>query len=316
MDKISVIIPIYNAEKYLEKCITSVIMQTYEKIEIILVNDGSTDRSFSICRKFQNEYSNIKVIDKKNEGVVKARREGLNIAEGQWVAFVDSDDTIESTMYSELMNAIKVSDADLAILKNYTIFPTRFENEKCVSAVVALRALCELTFPTSMWCGLYPANIAKNVLLDENIHFLEDFLYNYSILQKVETVALCDGQYYHYTVNENSINHQSINDKRMSCLQIAEKIMREGENYCEEMEPYIPFVIAHCLIANLVILKPNAKKERKYYSILKDYSRKYGKLIRNSAYVPRLYKILTVLTGISPTLVSYFMVLKKLRRKK
>lgn len=315
MDKISVVVPVYNAEKYLENCINSILTQTYENIEIILVNDGSQDGSLAICEKFAKRYDNIKLINKSNEGVAKARQDGINIADGRWVAFVDSDDAIDQRMYSELMSVMKQNNADMVVLKEFTIFPTPFKQVECVSAIMASESLCKLTFPTSMCCGLYPASIVKSIVLDEEIHFLEDFLYNYIILQKIQKVALCDGKYYHYTENADSINHQSINDKRMSCLQIADKLLVGGPYYCKEMERYIPFVIAHCLIANLVILKPNAKEERKYYNALKDYSKKYGNVIRKAECVPKLYKALTVLTAISPTLVSYIMILKKVRKK-
>lgn len=316
MDKISVVVPIYNAEKYLENCINSILEQTYKNIELILVNDGSSDASLNICEKFQKEYSNIKVINKKNEGVTKARKEGIKEAEGQWIAFVDSDDTIENNMYEAMFDTLQRNKANLAVLKQYTVIPTRFIKEECISSFDAQKALCELTFPSSMWCGIYPASIAKKIMLDDSIQFFEDFLYNYIVLQNVEKIALCDGNYYHYTENEKSINHQKINDKRMSCLKIAQRIMPGGEYYCKEMEPYIPFVIAHCLIANLVILKPNAKEERKYYPVLKEYSRQYGKLIEKSNCVPKSYKMLMAITKISPTIVSYIMVIKKFRRKK
>ena len=316
MDKISVIVPVYNAEKYLENCINSILTQTYENIELILVNDGSQDASLAICERCVKKYANIKLINKSNEGVIKARKDGMNIAEGKWVAFVDSDDTIDCTMYSEMMNILKENDADMCVLKKYTVKATKFEKEECVSALEAQRALCELAFPTSMWSGIYSLEIARKVIINDNIHFLEDFLFNYAILQKIDKVALCEGRYYNYTENAESINHQSINDKRMSCLQIADKLLVGGPYYCKEMERYIPFVIAHCLIANLVILKPNAKKERQYYNALKDYSKKYGNVIRKAECVPKSYKALTVLTAISPALVSYIMILKKLRRKK
>ena len=98
---ISVIIPIYNAEKYLRQCLESVINQTYKQLEIILVNDGSTDGSLSVCYEYQKKDSRIIIISQQNEGAFKARKNAIKIANGKYVAFVDGDDWIDQNMYYE-----------------------------------------------------------------------------------------------------------------------------------------------------------------------------------------------------------------------
>ena len=105
--KISVIVPIYNVEKYLEKCLGSIINQTYKNLEIICVNDGSTDNSLEILKKYSNQDSRIIIIDKKNGGLSSARNEGLKIATGEFIGFVDSDDYIESNTYEECILKFK-----------------------------------------------------------------------------------------------------------------------------------------------------------------------------------------------------------------
>lgn len=111
--KVSVIVPVYNCEKYVERCIKSLKNQTLEEIEIILVNDGSTDRSPEICRFFQNENNNIFLINQKNGGSSKAREAGINIARGKYIGFVDSDDWVEADMFRCLYEIAQQENADI-----------------------------------------------------------------------------------------------------------------------------------------------------------------------------------------------------------
>lgn len=114
MPKISIIIPVYNMEKYLEKCITSVLEQTYSDFELILVNDGSKDKSEDICNEFARYDNRVKVIHKTNGGVSSARNKGLEEAQGEYIGFIDSDDYIEPTMYEVLLSNIQKYDADIS----------------------------------------------------------------------------------------------------------------------------------------------------------------------------------------------------------
>ena len=113
MKLISVIIPIYNTQKYLKKCIDSVESQSYNNIEIILVNDGSTDSSEKIIRPYLQKYENIKYYKKENGGLSDARNYGMPYATGEYIAFLDSDDYVESTMYEEMYEGAKKENADM-----------------------------------------------------------------------------------------------------------------------------------------------------------------------------------------------------------
>lgn len=115
MIDISVIVPVFNVENYLEKCIKSIINQAYKNIEIILIDDGSTDKSGIICDKFAQKYSNIKVIHKKNGGLSSARNKGIEIAKGRYLSFIDSDDWIEQNFYNELINSADKYEAEIVI---------------------------------------------------------------------------------------------------------------------------------------------------------------------------------------------------------
>ena len=126
MPKISVIVPVYNVEKYLRKCIESILNQTFREFELILVDDGSTDSSGKICDEYALKDSRIKVIHKENGGASSARNAGLDVAKGEYIGFVDSDDWIEMDMYGELYRLIKENNTDISVcginnIKRYKI---------------------------------------------------------------------------------------------------------------------------------------------------------------------------------------------------
>lgn len=115
MPKISIVVPIYNAEKYLERCIQSILVQTYSDFEVLLINDGSKDNSIKICQQYEKKDNRIKVIDKKNEGVSQTRNQGIKIARGKYIQFIDSDDFIEPNMLEEMLEKAEKEEVDVCI---------------------------------------------------------------------------------------------------------------------------------------------------------------------------------------------------------
>lgn len=112
-NKITVIVPMYNTEEYIERCIRSIMEQTYENLEIIIVNDGSTDKSLDICKKLQKDDDRIVIVNQKNKGVGEARNHGIDVATGDFISFVDSDDTMDKNFYKELIATQLVTNADI-----------------------------------------------------------------------------------------------------------------------------------------------------------------------------------------------------------
>ena len=111
--KLSVIVPVYNTEKYLERCIDSIVNQTFKNVEILLINDGSTDNSIEICRRYEKNDERIKLINKQNSGVSETRNIGIENATGEFITFVDSDDEIALNMYEQMIGAANEKDADI-----------------------------------------------------------------------------------------------------------------------------------------------------------------------------------------------------------
>ena len=140
---ISIIVPIYNSENYIKKCLDSILAQTYSNLEVILIDDGSTDNSYNICKDYQKKDNRIVLLQQKNAGVSRARNHGLEVAKGEYIGFVDSDDYIEPEMYEILLNSIIESNSKIAICNYY------YENEDsklyCGDSIKILKKLmCNL----------------------------------------------------------------------------------------------------------------------------------------------------------------------------
>lgn len=208
---ISVIIPIYNAEKSLSKCIESVISQTYTNIEILLIDDGSTDKSGEICDKFALKDNRIKVIHKNNGGVSNARNVGLDISRGEWIVFVDSDDWCESNYLSDFFSTeglLLTNDIVLQGRKNevngIVANSTVLKNATYTNIANGMLDNQLLTFGAP-YCKLYPHELIKkhNIRFPENYSYGEDttfFLRTLSCVNRIVTTSQCN---YHYVDAES-----------------------------------------------------------------------------------------------------------------
>ncbi len=231
--KISVIIPVYNTEKYLNRCIESLTGQSISDIEIILVDDGSTDSSPLICDRAASEDRRIKVIHKKNEGQGIARNEGLNIARGEYIGFVDSDDYVEKDMFEKLYNAAKKNDADLVLSGMYFVggnmfdegnarsLQLSFENETIFEGDEGRKKLLlgiVGALPTDSRDSLYGMSTCTNLyrfstIKNNNIRFLserkilsEDGLFNMDFITHLNRAIGISGAWYNYCRNGESVS--------------------------------------------------------------------------------------------------------------
>ena len=205
---ISIIIPVYNAEKYIEKCVDSLVNQTYKNLEIILVNDGSTDNSGSLCDSFAAKDDRIKVIHKQNGGVSSARNAGLDAAEGIYAAFVDSDDNLEITAYEKSVSEMQQHNLDLLIFGYETVFPdhsikkymdctmfTRYEYKeniaKYITSGVGFASTCHKVYRTEI------INMFR-IRFDETIKINEDGIFNCQYFTHSHYIKCIPDIFYHY----------------------------------------------------------------------------------------------------------------------
>lgn len=225
---ISVIVPIYNVDVYLAQCIESILDQTYSNLEIILVDDGSTDTCPVICDEYAARDNRVNVIHKENAGVSSARNTGLKKSTGQYIGFIDGDDFVESDMFEKMLERLVEESAPMCICTKYIIDGHYRSNSTingtAISGTQALQQLIKMNFPTSLWACLYSRCILENKYLCEDIHFLEDLEFQFRILLNVKKVAICNNSWYHYRQREGSANHQQINEKVMTCLDIVPRL--------------------------------------------------------------------------------------------
>lgn len=209
MDKVSVIVPVYNTEYLLERCVSSLIDQTYLNLEIILVNDGSTDNSLSVCRNFSQIHPNIRLFSTENYGPSHARNIGLVNATGNYICFCDADDWVEREYIQELVKNIEENQTDMSVCNwfyNETPYNEIYKN-KVSDSLDAL--LFFVTQSRGNYLAVWGKLFKKEFLpkFDEKIAYLEDGLFLYEYLLKVKNVSFAEKCLYHYSINSTSITH-------------------------------------------------------------------------------------------------------------
>ena len=203
---ISIIIPCFNAEKTLEKCLESVVQQSYANLEIIIIDDGSTDETSLIYNKFQSNDERILVLKQQNSGVSKARNTGVKAATGDYICFVDSDDWAELNYCSELYSLLVGENADISIVEasyedeNGNVLCSKpISDEKIFDGNRALVLLLEdQEIQSHPWGKLFKADLLKNVHFPENLKCFEDYSTLFKIFNKAVKVVKSNEKLYHY----------------------------------------------------------------------------------------------------------------------
>lgn len=229
---ISIIVPIYNAECYLNKCITSLTSQTYKNLEIILVDDESPDKCPKICDDWQKKDQRIKVIHKKNGGVSAARNTGLEIAKGNYILFIDADDYIEKNCLETCIKIINKHHLDILKFgyqkelnfyhqKNkFTVPVNKCINKEDYNADIYKYVLTTPDF-CNIWNAIIKRDICQKIRFDINLTMGEDFLYFVKCVTKSQKIYFLDKCFYHYIINNNSITHQFDINKNITKLKNA-----------------------------------------------------------------------------------------------
>lgn len=230
MKLVTVIVPIYNVEKYLRQCLNSIINQTYNKLEIILVDDGSKDGCSNICEEYAKNDNRIRVIHKKNAGLGMARNSGLEIANGEFVVYVDSDDWLEKDMIEKLLMAIDQEQADFAVCgyKKQTSngkvisrniccsINTIFSNDEIKDMVLLpilgakAEARNDIEREMCVWTNMYRMSIIKDNHLrfvSERVYLSEDLFYNINYIMHVKRAVFIPECLYNYRINEVSLTN-------------------------------------------------------------------------------------------------------------
>lgn len=247
MTKLSIIVPVYNVEKYLPKCLESLIKQTLKDIEIICVNDGSMDNSLAILKEFASKDSRIKIIDNQHQGVAKTRNTGIEQSTGEYIGFVDSDDYIDIDFFEKLYNSATKSNSDIAIAsilkhKNFfNIYNAKYTKEETAITIQDKIKLCEdkKHFFFYAWNKIYHSGFIKenNIKFSEG-QIYEDVMFAIKALYYSNKIISVYGTKYHYIEHENSLTKYK--DKTGEKEQDLVKAYSELQEFCNSKNIEIP----------------------------------------------------------------------------
>lgn len=290
---ISVLVPVYNSEKYLSDCIESILNQTYEDFELILLDDGSTDGSYNIMEKFKDIDGRVKIFHKDNEkSVSKTRNKLLNLISGEYFVFIDSDDEVDEKFLEILYKTAIETESDITacgfdVVKRK---PVAFEgqNIEIVDAKTALITMCFGGRFYAVWNKLIRTAILKDVKFDEQLNYGEDLVFFFDILSANCKFTFIKNKLYHYKMRSGSLSTGKFGESKKQFLKkIIEMSKDEKYNNIQD----ILKVWVYCTAKLFRYFTRNRKRELKEYRFyLKSLINEYKPYYKNSKYVPYLYK--------------------------
>lgn len=313
MVKVSVIVPIYNCEKYLDRCMNSILNQTYDQFELILINDGSTDNSLNILKKYKRMDNRIIIIDNKNNGVSKTRNIGIDISKGEYISFIDADDFIDGDMLEDMVTLIEDECADIVMtgiildieLNNKVNTKIQSFDEDVVigKKEIAVNVLKRLngTYINSPVNKLYKKEIIinNNIYMNENIDLGEDLIFNLNYLSNCKKAIFKEKAYYHYCIRvKESLTANYRKDKLENMEFIYNKCKEYflecglNQNYIEELNSNFIKWLFYCYID---LYKENCSLNfSQKYKYIKSSKKKYKEIISNSRNKSLIIKILKI----------------------
>ena len=254
---ISIVVPVYNGEKYLTKCLDSLKKQSYKSLEIIIVNDGSVDNSELICKKYCENDSRFKYIFQKNSGVSSARNNGIKNANGLYIGFVDSDDWIEHDMYESLYELIKDTNADIAV--NSIIFYNEggivnFQDDNETITYSSCDAIKEMykgtKFAGQLWNKLYKKNLFDDYKIPEDIFIYEDMVTVCKLFEKSKLIAYQGKHKYHYIYNGSSAMHAEFKTSYLTIQKACDILLESAQDKYSDVIEYAQMTM---IIADLSV---------------------------------------------------------------
>lgn len=259
-DLISIIVPVYNVEAYLARCIDSILKQTHDNIEIILVNDGSKDNSGAICDEFAEKDKRIRVIHQENKGVSASRNAGLDVVSGEWIGFVDSDDWIEPEMFEMLLKAAVNSGKLVAVcgfvkyhLNGWMEERVFEEIPKVLGKEQALEyMLSNRYYEGYIWNKLFSYKLIEGMRIrfDKTIHACEDLLFSTQVFSNINGIIYVNLPLYHYEIRENS-SVSIFDEKRLTGLGARRYVVELVGGASESLKQLVQVQYTHYAIGLL-----------------------------------------------------------------
>lgn len=327
-EMITIIIPIYNLEKYIEKCIESVLDQTYTNIEIILIDDGSSDKSLEICNRYSKRDKRIKILHQENKGVSSARNLGIKKARGKYIIFIDGDDYIERTMLETLYCNLINNNADISICEFLYVDEEKNKRKRVNDNEIILlnkQEFYRYLIDTKYFCGylfnkLIRIDLIINergiTLFDEEIHVCEDLLFLASIAKNVRKVIYTTQAYYYYVQRENSTIKQLYTYKRLTNFNALKKVIEiyKNENIDVDMEfelRFLKFTSEALFLMQYLKIKDDILKKQ-----IKEKSKEYYKKYRKNRNINKKERLKIKLEFYFPNIIGRIKFLERKRKKK
>ena len=290
---VSVIVPIYNVEEYLEECLESIRNQTYTNIEVILVNDGSTDGSIEICERFFQQDNRFKLVTQENQGLSAARNRGVKESIGEYIMFVDSDDVINKDVLEVLLSYMK-KDVDIVECR-MTRNKEEFYLNKTSTIVFEGKAkeaiLNCIEFKEVKYCAftkLYRREIVEKIPFLEGCIY-EDVFTGINYLKHIRKIVVIDYIGYYYRVRPNSIMTKPFNEKDLDIFKVGNQLIDSFKDE-EDMLPYIGYFMFY--IGHGHYLKDGINKKSPYVDLYEDFIRNAAFIAKESKGVVRKYRLL------------------------
>lgn len=308
--KISVIVPVYNSELFLSNCLESVLNQTWKNIEVILINDGSTDSSGQICDQFANHDKRVQVIHQENQGVSHSRNVGLKNSSGEYVSFIDSDDTLELDMYELLIGIMEEYKADIVhcgykhILKDEVRWVHDTKRIYVQNTQEALECFVSgRLFGGGLWNKLFRRNLVEKLSFREDLKINEDVLYNFEAFSRAKKTVFADYAKYNYIARfGTSAVFRTSDEKKVkdSCLvaQYIYETLKESELKDIAAERYIRALSGYykyCMNNNPSACKAISENMQNIAKTTTDIGRNMTLTVNLIHYCPWLYRIVNSL---------------------
>lgn len=300
MKKISVIVPIYNAESYLEECIDSIIGQTYNNLEVILVNDGSRDQSLQICKEYEKKDERIIVINKPNSGVSETRNIGLKKSTGDYITFVDSDDFLNIDAYKIAMKYLTNQDYDIIEYSYYSLFPNGNLTKKQLNNDIAQGSGKILEYLVkgensvhAVWNKVYKKNIISNLEFRE-FNYSEDYYFNIEVATRAATKIVINDFLYFYRQVPNSLMNSNFSPQKLDRISVRNEILRDlmiGK-YSYLSKYVVLNLVLNIYTTIIELFRSKGKPHFKYLSYLeKEFKLNYKKLDKSFIKKNTNYKV-------------------------
>lgn len=314
MSEVSVIVPVYNTEKYLERCLNSILNQTYSDYEIILVNDGSKDNSLEICNNYKSKHNNIIVIDKENGGLSSARNAGIEIAKGKYITFIDSDDYIAPTMIEDLHNEITNSGSDIVITKYKEVEDSKAKLEP-TTEIRSFKGQESVKFYLRERVESVCTNMYSREIIGDTRFIIgktsEDIKFHLDLFKKEINISVMNGAYYFYYNNPNSITNGKMTSKKMSYIEFKEEQLA----YYEKTQNPELIKLSQILCArayNGVLIRgaiygvDDSLNEKEFFKEMITKLKKYLKLLLKAKEVPFSRKLLALIICVNYRILKIF----------